>query len=142
MTPSWISTYLTSVKEPSTQLVLGVPALICAAMVGVGIVTATISGISGAGLVLPYMATAVAFTILAGLAFTFIEFGKLALVRADRPVPIVVRKLCSRFPLLILPTILFPLLLAGYTTAKTAIPFVVGYRWEKILGRRGQASLW
>jgi hypothetical protein len=36
----------------------------------------------------------------------------------------------ERLPLLLLPAIVLPLFLIGYTTAKTAIPILVGYTWD------------
>lgn len=34
----------------------------------------------------------------------------------------------------LLPTLVFPLFLCGFTTAKTSIPFLVGFRWDLFWG--------
>lgn len=109
---------------------MAIPALLCGCMIAIGIAAAAIAGIGSNKLVLSYVETGVAFTVLAGLIFTFSEFTKLALRRADKPVSVVIALLRERAPLLVLPALMFPLLLAGYTTAKTAIPFLVGYGWD------------
>lgn len=67
---------------------------------------------------------------MAALFFAFVQFVKLAHGRADYPVAVVLGRLRERSPLLLLPALLWPSLLAGYTTAKVAIPFIVGYGWD------------
>ena len=81
-------------------------------------------------LVLSYILTGTAFTLLAGLIFAFVQFVGLARGRADQPLSVVLGRLRTRLPLLLLPTLLWPLLLAGYTTAKMSIPLIVGYGWD------------
>jgi hypothetical protein len=65
------------------------------------------------------------------MVWAFIEVAKLARTKADRPLQIVWRKLPDRLELIALPCLVFPLFLAGFTTAKTAIPFLVGFHWDR-----------
>ena len=124
------SSLVASVADPTTRTILIGPALLCAAMAAVGYAASLIAGIGGLALVKTYVATASAITLLSLLGYIFLQFFRLARLRADRPIPLVAKAVLDRAPLLILPTIVFPVFLAGYTTAKTAIPFLVGYRWE------------
>ena len=99
-------------------------------MVAVGILAGSAAGVGSFNVILSYIGTGCAFTLLAALTFAFFEFAKLARARADKPVPIVLALLRQRAPLAVLPTLLWPLMLAAYTTAKMAIPFIVGYSWD------------
>ena len=99
-------------------------------MVAVGIAAGGAAGVGSFNVILSYIATGCVFTLLAALTFAFFEVAKLARVRADKPVPIVLGLLRQRAPLVVLPTLLWPLMLAAYTTAKMAIPFLVGYSWD------------
>ena len=116
--------------EIPNRAVLTLPAILCACMVAVGVTAGAAAGVSSFGLILSYILTGSAFTLLAALTFAFFEFAKLARVRADKPVPVVLGLFRQRAALLVLPTLLWPLMLAAYTTAKIAIPFLVGYGWD------------
>ena len=83
-------------------------------------------------LFLPYFIAGAGATSLACLTFTFIEVAKLARKLADRPMAIVAQKLRERLPLLILPALILPLFMSGFTAAKSAIPFLVGYSWDSV----------
>jgi hypothetical protein len=104
--------------------------MLCACMVAVGIAAGGAAGVGSFNVILSYIATGCAFTLLAALAFAFFEFAKLARARADNPVSVVFGLLRQRAALIVLPTLLWPLMLAAYTTAKMAIPFIVGYSWD------------
>jgi hypothetical protein len=99
-------------------------------MLVVGSVTARLAHLQFTDLFIPYFSTAFAVTFLCALGFVFIEVAKLARIRADDPIPTVWIKLKPRLPLLALPGIALPLFLIGFTTAKSAIPFLVGYTWD------------
>jgi hypothetical protein len=107
------------------------PLLLCAAMLLVALAVAVMAGIDPTALFYPYLYASFGMTILAILAFVFIEIARLARKRADRPLPTVGHRLHQRLDLLILPFLLFPLFLIGFTTGKTGIPFLVGYGWER-----------
>jgi hypothetical protein len=71
-----------------------------------------------------------AISLLSVLGYTFIEVAKLARIGADDPIATVKDKLIDRAPLMILPTVVLPLFLIGYTASKCAIQFLVGYTWD------------
>ena len=99
-------------------------------MILVAALTASLASLDVRPLFIPYFSSALAISLLAALTFVFVEFTKLAHLRADNPITIVRGKLIERAPLLILPAIVLPLFLIGYTASKCAIPFLVGYGWD------------
>ena len=116
----------------STARALTVPSMICAAMIVVAAVTSELASLDVRQLFAPYLSSAAAISLLAVLLFVFLEFGKLARVRAADPFAIVKAKLIARAPLMVLPALVLPLFLIGYTASKTAIPFLVGYAWDPL----------
>jgi membrane-associated phospholipid phosphatase len=108
----------------------GPPLAVCLAMVVAGAIASAAAHVSAAGLPLAYLATGVAITLLALLCFAFLEVAKLAIVGADDPLRQVVEELRGRWPLLLLPAVGLPVLLASFAAAKSAIPYLVGYSWD------------
>jgi len=107
------------------------PVALCTAMLAIGFVVARLSGVDGSGLLWDYVLKSTAITLTYLMVWAFIEIAKLSRTNADRPLHIVARKLPKRLELIALPCLVFPLFLAGYTTAKTAIPFLVGFEWDR-----------
>ena len=116
--------------EIPDRAVVTLPAILCACMVAVGVSVGTAARVGSFNLALSYALVAVVFTLIFALIFAFLEFVKLARKRADRPVSVVFGSLRERAALMVLPVLLWPVTLAGYTTAKMAIPFLVGYGWD------------
>ena len=69
-------------------------------------------------------------TLLCALSFNFIDVAKLAVLRADNPLLEVKVRMKERAPLLLLPALMLPVFLIGYTASKCAIAFLVGYTWD------------
>jgi hypothetical protein len=107
-----------------------IPTLLAAFMLMVGFTTARMAGIDNTSLFAPYVTIACIVTVLSAWLYIFIAFARLALKLADNPCARVWEDVRARAPLLLLPMLVFPLFLAGYTSAKTSIPFLVGYRWD------------
>jgi hypothetical protein len=108
------------------------PSALCAAMILVAAVTAGLASIDVRPLFAPYTSSALAISLLAVLSFVFVEFAKLARIGADHPIAIVKSRLIDRAPLMLLPAVVLPLFLIGYTASKCAIQFLVGYSWDGI----------
>ena len=104
------------------------------APLGAMIVAATIvvlgAKIDPSALFLPYYYVSFGVSLLTVLAYIFVEIGRLAPSRADNPLQTIAERLRQRLPLLALPFIAFPTFMIAFTTAKTGIPFLVGYGWE------------
>ena len=92
---------------------------------------AAIADIDPSKLFVPYLSASFGTTaVLASLLYVFVEVVRLAPKGAERPLRIVVGRIWDRAPLLVLPWLLFPIFLIAFTTAKSGIPFLVGYEWE------------
>ena len=107
-----------------------VPGAICGTMLAIAFVIGRAAGIDGSGLFLGYLPGGASITLMCILLWAFVEVAALGRVNADRPLQVVWAKLPRKLELVLLPCVIFPLFLVGYTTAKTAIPHLVGYGWE------------
>lgn len=119
-----------SPAELSGAFVLMPPIALCMAMILLAAALAKAAALDIRQLIFPYLASACAITLLGTLGFIFLEVSKLARVGADDPIGKVKKQVLDRAPLLVLPAIVLPLFLIGYTAAKCAIPFLVGYSWD------------
>ena len=114
----------------SPALAVIVPTALCMAMLTLATVAAQLSLLDARPLFVPYLSSALAISFVAILTYVFIEFAKLAWAQAEDPVTIVGAKLADRIPLMLLPGLVLPLFLIGYTASKCAIQFLVGYGWD------------
>lgn len=104
------------------------PVAVCLATALFATVTASLAGVSAWPL-LSYFECA-EMTMFCALIVIFWVFAKAALRRTGEPLQQLRDGAVERVPLLLLPAIVLPAFLMGYTTAKTAIPLVVGYSWD------------
>jgi hypothetical protein len=116
--------------ELPTRDVLMIPAVLAGIMAIIGAACSYASGVDGRGLIISYFLTAFGVTVTTILIYLFIGVLQLFRDRPDRPLQLVANRLRGREPFLVLPLLVFPLFLCGFTTAKTAIFFLVGYRWD------------
>jgi len=103
---------------------------LCTAMILLAAALAKAAALDIRQLIVPYLASACAITLLGILGFIFLQVAKLARVGADDAIGKVKKQVLDRASLLVLPAIVLPLFLIGYTAAKCAIPFLVGYSWD------------
>lgn len=121
--------------------VLVPPLILCGVMLIVGLVTGTMAGIDGTGLFRAYIFAALGIVPMTLLVWAFIEFAAMARRLEDRPIPKVLAKMPKRLEFVVLPILVFPLFLVGFTTAKTAIPILVGFRWDALWADLDRALL-
>lgn len=107
-------------------------AAIAAAMLVGATITARLGGPSPVRLLPEYVAAAAGCAISAILVFVFIRVAALAKTRADRPLAVVFGELRPRLPLLIFPVLVAPTFLSAFTAAKSAIPRLVGFRYDRL----------
>lgn len=108
-----------------------VPVALCILMLTIAVITSHSAGVDGRGLLWAYTSVGTLVTLTAMLVWVFGEVAKLGRKRAENPLAIVWSRLPGRLPMLVLPCLVFPLFLAGFTTAKTSIHFLVGFRWDR-----------
>jgi len=127
---SWSKSQELSPETDGTSIRAAVawPAIVCGSMLLIAGVTASAAKIDVRPLLSYYECATV--TVLCVLCFIFIDVARLAIARADDPVSVIKERMRVRLPLLILPAVVLPAFLLGYTAAKCAIPFLVGYTWD------------
>lgn len=118
------------VNDISVRRALALPAILAIAVIAVAAVISQFTGVDGSRVFLPYVTTWSAVALLAILIWVFVKVARLAPTGADQPLQVVARQLAEPSRLILLPALIFPLFLAGYTWAKSSIPFAVGYEWE------------
>ena len=106
------------------------PLVLASLMLLAGIATARLADLSIGQLALPYFSSAGACTLLTLLVAIFAEVVRLGRHNAPDPYQKVRERFLGRLPLLALPALAFPAFLVGFTAAKSAIPFLVGYSWD------------
>jgi PAP2 superfamily len=106
------------------------PGIVCAAMLAVAAATCALAKVDLTRLFFPYLSISFGVTVAALLVSIFCWVAAMARVRADAPIRKVFERIRSRILLLLLPFVVLPLFLVGYTAAKTAIPFLVGFGWD------------
>jgi hypothetical protein len=124
------SPFLAETETSIRRQVLLWPAFLAAGMLAIGATTATVAGIDISSLYLGYITSVFAFTCFSVFIYVFLAFARLAKVLADNPIKLVWEDIRTKAPLLLLPSLIFPLFLTGFTAAKTAIPFLVGFHWD------------
>lgn len=102
---------------------------ICLAWAAAALVM-SLAGLSLGTVVQEYLGAAVWVTLSTALIAVLLKFIHCDRRKLQRPVPHTMKWLRARWPLLLLPSLLSPLFLAAYTTAKTGIPFLVGFHWD------------
>lgn len=115
--------------SPAAQALIA-PACVCAAMLAVACATCWLAHVGMTRLFLSYFSVSFGVTVLALLVSLFCWVAAMAMRGDDAPLRQVLGRLQSRGPLLLLPLLVLPLFLVGYTAAKTAIPFLVGFGWD------------
>lgn len=119
-----------SPDEAVVRQAIGIPFIMSVMMVVIGFSAGHLANIDGTGLFPAYILAAGSLTIISLLVFVFIEVVKLAIKGADNPTRLVWRQVRAKARFLVLPALIFPIFLTGFTTAKASIAAIVGYRWD------------
>ena len=122
---------LRTMGGPSHLRVLGAPVVLTGLMLLFALGASSISGVRGFYLIRAYAGAGLAITFLSTLIWMFIEIARLAVARAKQPIKRISSELQDRWKLLILPSIVFPVFLTAYTTAKTSIFSLAGFEWDQ-----------
>jgi len=117
------------------------PLVLCGIMLLIASWLSVISGVNGTSLFSSYLSIGLFVTFVCVVTWSLLEVGAMAITREGRPIEVMRRKIPERLELIILPTLVAPIFLAGFSTAKVAIPFVVGYPWEAFWADADRAIL-
>ncbi|HEU4696367.1 MAG TPA: phosphatase PAP2 family protein [Sphingomicrobium sp.] len=115
-------------RELSFGWTLLPPAVVALATGAFALVAAELAHISAWPLISYFDCAKV--TLLCAVLFSLWIFTRAWLLKAEDPIGELRSALAGRLPLLLLPAVVLPAFLIGYTTSKTAIPLVVGYTWD------------
>jgi PAP2 superfamily protein len=117
-----------SAAVPTRFLVLIPPFAVCLVMGLSAAIAAELADISSWPLLSYFQMIRV--TLPCVLLVALWAFVKAALLRTEEPLRELRENALERLILIILPAVILPAFLIGYTTSKTAIPLLVGYSWD------------
>ena len=106
------------------------PSAICAASFAAALVLAIVAGVGGTRILTDYLIAGFIASYVGLTAWIAIpwlrapEHRGLSMVSAPWAV------IRQRWPLLILPTLVLPIFMTGFTVAKTSFPYLTGYQWD------------
>lgn len=106
------------------------PCAICAASFAVALGLAAAAGIGGTRILTDYLVAGLIAFYLAFLVWCFVPWLRSPQHRALPPIRAGVAVIGQRWPLLILPTLILPIFMAGFTVSKISFPFLTGYQWD------------
>ena len=107
------------------------PSVVATALMTAGcLTTSALSGVRGAGIYFDYVATGASVSVVAVLVWIFLDVASMARRKEDEPLKQIKAKLPSKLDMIVLPALVFPLFLASFTTAKSAIPLITGFGWD------------
>jgi hypothetical protein len=117
------------------------PTILCGVMLLIAFWLSAISGVDGRKLFAFYLSVSLFVTFVCVVAWSLLEVGAMVVAHEGRPIEAIRRKIPTRLELIVLPCLIAPIFLAGFSTAKSAIPFVVGYPWEAFWAEADRAIL-
>jgi hypothetical protein len=115
----------------STRRAMTIPILIMLAMMGCAAGLSLFTGVDGSRVFLPYLGAWASLTLIAVLFWAFVDVARMAKARTEDPLRRLAGNIVDQQKLVLLPAVVFPLFIGAYTWAKSSIPFVVGYGWER-----------
>lgn len=115
----------------SARWALAWPAALAALTILLAALIGLSTGVGGWWAFPAYLGGWAAMTFIAVMIWVFVEVARLLPSRAEQPLKIIMPRLGQVAQAALLPAVIFPLFLGGYTWAKTSIAFSVGYGWER-----------
>ena len=109
---------------------LVLPCAICAGTFAVALVLAIAAGVKGSGILGEYWIASIATAPLALFLWMGLPFLRGRHQRGGSPFAIARRMVRERWLLLLLPLVIQPIFLTGFTVSKISFPFLTGYRWD------------
>jgi len=110
------------------QMVL--PCAVCAVTFAAALAMAIVGGVAGTRLLSAYVEVGIWAAIVAFIAWMLIPWLREPALRKLGPVTAASVMVRERWLLLLLPTLIFPIFMTGFTVAKTSFPLFTGFRWD------------
>ena len=106
------------------------PCLVCAATFAVALTMAIAGGVGGTRLLSAYVEVGIWAAMVALIGWMLIPWLREPALRRVGPVTAASAMVRQRGLLLLLPTLIFPIFMTGFTLAKTSFPIFTGFRWD------------
>ena len=109
---------------------LVLPCALCAATFAIALVMAIAGGVGGTQILADYVKIGAVSTNLAFLIWMMLPWLRSTDLRKLGPFTAAVEMIRERWLLLMLPLLVFPIFMTGFTVAKTSFPLFTGFRWD------------
>lgn len=106
------------------------PCVLCAVAMGLALLMAVSAGVSGTGLLWDYIRVGVVFTLISFLFWLLIPPIRGPNYRRLSPFQAASSFFREKWLFALLPLLIFPVFMTGFTVAKTCFPFFTGYHWD------------
>ena len=106
------------------------PCAVCAATFAVALAMAIAGGVGGTRLLSAYVEVGIWAAIVAFILWMLVPWLREPALRRAGPVTAAAAMVRERSLLLLLPVLIFPIFMTGFTVAKTSFPLFAGFKWD------------
>src|SRR4030095_5564769 len=106
------------------------PCAVCAATFAVALAMAIAGEVGGTRLLAAYVEVAIWAAIVALVLWMIVPWLREPALRRAGPITAASAMIRERCLLILLPTLIFPIFMTGFTVAKASFPIFTGFRWD------------
>lgn len=107
-----------------------VPCTICAVTFAIALVMAMAGGVAGTRLLTAYVEVGIWAAVVALILWMLVPWLREPALRRAGPISAAATMVRERGLLLLLPVLIFPIFMTGFTVAKTSFPLFTGFKWD------------